>query len=296
MNFNADRSISKIRFMFRIFGCWRSEPSSRWYSLYSIMYLVLFPACLTFFMFMFLWRLDNYEELSYGLYMFLTQFCGLIKVLCFQLRNSELRQFFERIKMFQVHGDFEEKLVTHRSRFFDRVSALYYTMAITALHITILMAIFSETARLPFSSWYPMLDWQNDAQHYWIAIAYQYVAIISACFLIQTVDAYFNFSLFVVSIQLEIIGHRLRAIGSTIKNLNCVKMCEMQQSECEETQRLVECVKLHIEVVDFKEKIENCFNIPFFFQAIASSIVISSIVNEMIQVNQNMYLLKNVTR
>lgn len=71
-------------------------------------------------------------------------------------------------------------------------------------------------------------------------------------------------------------------------------MCEMQESEYEETEHLVECVKLHIEVIDFKEKIEECFNIPFSFQAIASSIVISSIVNEMVQVNENMYLLKKM--
>lgn len=247
-------------------GCWRNEPYTWRYLVWSVIYLFIFSACSTFSMIIFLLRLDNYRELTYGLYMMLTQFCGFIKIMFFHWHNSKMRQFVERIKAFMVNSDFEEKLVANRMRFFDKFAAFYYIMAISAIHATELMTIFSQKIQLPFSGWYPMFDWQNNVRHYWMAVGYQYLCILSVNLLLITVEIYFAFLIFIVSIQLEIIGHRLRAIGFTVKEMNSHEdIGHALQRKQKEMKRLIECINLHIETVEFKENIECYFNIPLFF-------------------------------
>lgn len=240
---------------------------------------------------MFVLRLDEFSQLTYGLYMFLTQFCGLIKFICFYWRNVEFRQFIHRVNSFVVKNDFEEALIARRIEFFFKVTVFYYIMAMIAIHTTELMAIFSETVQLPFSAWYPWLNWQNDVRDYWLAILYQYVAVTSASLLIITIDVYFSFLIFVVSIQLEIIGHRLQQIGSAVQQMNSIRMCDAQQLNRGETKQLTKCLELYIEAVDLKVNVEDCFSLPFFFQITASGIVISSIVNEVAQVNERIFYL-----
>lgn len=286
MKFLTDSCLSKIVILLRLFGFWKSKPHTWCYSIYSMAYLFIFSICSTFFMFLFLWHLEDYGQLSYGLYMFLSQISGLVKFVYFHLRNFEFRNFIDRINNFTVHGDSEKELIARRCRFFNRVTAFYNIMVVLAIHNTVMMTIFSEGKKLPYSSWYPMLDWQNSARDYWIAIVYQYIAVFSVCTLIINIEVYINFLIFAVGVQLEIIGHRLRAIGFTDKGFSRENVENAQQLEWEQTQRLINCIELHIEVSDLKNRIEHCSNVPFFIQAIASGIVLSSVVNELAQVSR----------
>lgn len=237
-------------------------------------------------MFLFLWHLEDYRQLSYGLYMTLSQACGLVKFVCFYWRNSEFRNFIDRINDFIVNDDFERELIARRSRFFSRVTAFYFIVVAVAIHATEAMTIFSKQQQLPFSARYPMLDWQHSARDYWIAVVYQYIGVFSGCLFVLCIELYLNFLIFAVGIQLEIIGHRVRAIGYTDKDTpDRKKTKSAQQLEFEQIQRLIACIELHIEVADLKSQIEDSSNVPFFTQAMTSGIVLSSIVNEVAQVS-----------
>lgn len=221
------------------------------------------------------------------MFIFLTQLCGVIKILCFHLRNSQFRHFRDRIGYFEINDDFEQRLVAHRGRFFCRMSAFYCVGALTTLHTNEVMTIFSGRKRLPYRAWYPMLDWQDSARDYWIVFAYQYCAVVSVTVQVLAIETFFNLVLFALSVQLEIIGHRLRSIGMAGQKLKtCDKVNKRLQFEHRETQRLIECIQLHIDVHDFKNQIEDCLNVPYSIQAIASGIVISSILNEIAQVSR----------
>lgn len=228
-------------------------------------------------MLVYLLKLDNKKDLTYGLYMFLTQLCGLIKFLCFLYKNIEFQQLIKRSKVFQLETEFEERLIEKRIGFFFKIAVFYYIMAMIAIHTTELMAICAETVKLPFSAWYPFLDWEHNARDYWVAVAYQHVSITSASLLIITIDVLFSLLLFVVSIELELIGLRMSQIGY-IADDNAI--CWAQQFEIFKNN-----INLHRKAVEFKCALEKCFDLPFFIQIVASGIVISSIINEVAHVN-----------
>lgn len=215
--------------------------------------------------------------------MFLTQFCGLIKFLCFLVNNGNFQKLFQRCKEFQLESRYEEKLVERRIRFFFRIAVFYYMMAMTAIHTTELMAIFSDTVKLPFSSWYPYyLDWQYNRRDYWIAVVYQHISITSASLLIITIDVLFSLLLFIVSIEIELIGLRMGEIGHFHRQ-NKQSGLEMETNNFK---ILKNNIILHRRAIAFKCSLEECFNLPFFAQIIASGIVISSIINEVAHVSR----------
>lgn len=233
------------------------------------------------FMFIYLLKLSDQKDLTYGLYMFLTQFCGLIKFMCFLVNNDNFQKLVERGYHFQLESEIEEKLVQRRLQFFFKVVIFYYVMAMIAIHMTELMAIFAETVKLPFSSWYPYLDWQHNTRHYWIAVTYQHISITSASLLIITIDVLFSLLLYVVSIEIELIGLRLSNIGYFCEE-------DLQSRLVFETQNfdiLKNNINFHRDATTFKCALEECFNWPFFVQIVASGIVISSIINEVARVS-----------
>lgn len=266
----------------RILGMWYPKTHKIIYFVYSAMYLFICPGLTNLFMLIYLLKLNDRKDLTYGLYMFLTQFCGFIKFICFLVKNNDFQKLVKRAKAFQLESDFEEKLVKQHIRFFFRVTIFYYVMAMIAIHTTELMAFFSEDVKLPFSSWYPYLDWKNNNRDYWIAAAYQHVSITSASLLIITIDVLFSLLLYIVSIEIELIGHRLTKIGHFTKKSSENEL----PRELNHINKLKNNIIIHREVIEFKCFLENCFNFPFFIQIVASGIVISSIISEVAHVRK----------
>lgn len=279
---NADKCLKKLKLLLRALGIWYSKSHKQFYFIYSALFLFICPGLTNLSMFVYLVKLTDRSDLTYGLYMFLTQFCGFIKFMCFLVKNNDFQQLIKRSMEFQLESEFEKKLVAQRIRFFFRVAIFYYLMAVIAIHTTELMAIFADTVKLPFSSWYPCLDWQHNTRHYWIAVAYQHISITSASLLIITIDVLFSILMFIVSIEIELIGLRMANIGyfemQTPENKLAMEMKHLKM--------LVNNIIFHRKAIAFKCSLEDCFDVPFFVQIVASGIVISSIINEVAHVSE----------
>lgn len=279
---NADKCLKKLKFLLYIFGVWYPKDQKIGYFIYSTVYLFICPGLTNIFMFIYLLKLDDQKDLTYGLYMFLTQFCGLIKFMFFLVNNENFQKLLERAKHFQLESEFEEKLLRQRIQFFYKVAIFYFVMAMTAIHTTEIMAIFAETVKLPFSAWYPYLDWEHNRRDYWIAVAYQHISITSASLLIITIDVLFSLLVFIVNIEIELIGLRMSKIGHFYDK--CLKS-ELLAFEIKDFDILKKNIIFHREAIAFKCSLEQCFNWPFFVQIVASGIVISSIINEVARVS-----------
>lgn len=186
--------------------------------------------------------------------------------------------------MFILESVSEQKVLAKRMKFFIFVTGFYAATALSALHTTEIMAFVSETRKLPFTVWYPFLDWKENVRDYWIAVSYTHVAIISASVLIIAVDILLCFLLFIVSIELELIGKRLSTLGYSKKETP-KKRLDRINVEIEYYNVMKNCVNCHNAALEFKCSLEKCFSLPFFFQIVLSGIIISSIINEVAKVS-----------
>lgn len=287
---NADKALKKIIFALRTFGLWKPQPSTKAYDIYSTVYIIICPGLLNILMFIFLLNLEDQKNLTSALYMFLTQLCGGIKSSWFLMRNREFQQLVRRSQTFILVSVSEQKLVAKRMKFFIFVTSFYAATALSALHTTEIMAFVSKTRKLPFTVWYPFLDWKNYAHDYWIAVSYTHIAIISASVLIVSVDILLCLLLYIVSIELELIGKRLSTLGYSNKRTPKRRLDRINM-EIEYFNVIKNCVNCHNEALNFKCLLEKCFSLPFFFQIVFSGIIISSIINEVAKVRIVLFLI-----
>lgn len=279
---NFNKCLSKLKLIIRVFGVWYPEKKNIYYYIYSTAYLFICPGLTNIFMLIYLLKLNALKDLTYGLYMFLTQLCGLVKFIWFLVKIRNFRLLVNRSKTFQLESKFEEELVEQRFHFFIKLAGLYCSLAMIAVHTMELTAIFADTVELPFSSWFPFVDWEHNQKDYWIAVGYQYISVASSCLLLITIDVLFSFLLFVVSIEIELIGLRMSKIGCSFnKDHDTESSFQLKQLNI-----LKDNVILHREAIEFKCSLEDSFTLPFFVQFIASAIVISSIITELSQVSR----------
>lgn len=280
---NADKALKKIIFSLRIFGLWKPQPRTIAYDVYSTVYFIICPGLLNILMFIFLLNLEDQKDLTSALYMFLTQLCGGIKSSWFLVRNREFQQLVQRSKTFILGSVSEQKFVAKRMKFFFFLTSFYAATALSALHTTEIMAFVSNTRKLPFPVWYPFLDWKIYARDYWIAVSYTHVAIISASVVIIAVDILLCLLIFIVSIELELIGKRLSTLGYPKKGTS-KKRLDRINVEIEYFNVMKNCVNCHNEAHDFKCALEKGFSLPFLFQIVFSGIIIASIIIEVAKV------------
>lgn len=277
----SNKCLKPLKYSLRIFGVWCPKSQKIIYFIYSTAYLVVCPGLTNAFIFVYLLKLTDQTDLTYGLYMFLTQFCGLIKFIYFLVKNAHFQALIKRSTEFQLESPFEVNLFKKRINFFYKVACFYYIMAMIAIHSTELMAICSDSVKLPFSAWYPFIDWEHNVRDYWIAVAYQHISITPASLLIITIDVLFSFLLLVISIEIELIGIRMSEIGHFF-NKDTERLQDFHRKQID---ILKNNINFHRSAVSFKCELEHCFNVPFFIQIVASGMVISSIINEVAHVN-----------
>lgn len=128
---NADKCLKKLKFLLNIFGMWYPKNRKIGYFIYSTVYLFICPGLTNIFMLIYLLKLVDQKDLTYGLYMFLTQFCRFIKFMLFLLNNDNFQKLLERAKYFRLESEFKEKLVRQRVQFFYKVTVFYFVLAMT---------------------------------------------------------------------------------------------------------------------------------------------------------------------
>lgn len=255
---NADKASKNVIFSLQIFGLWKPQPRTKAYNIYSTVYFIICPRLLNILMFIFLLNSGDQKDLTSTLYMLLTQLCGGIKSSWFLMRNHEFQQLVQRSKSF-------------------------------TLHTTEIMAFEFKTK---ITIWYPFLDWRNFVRDYWIAVSFAHIAIISASFLIITVDNSLCVLLFIVSIELKSIGKRFSTLGYPEKEKETPKKrLDRINVEIEYFKVMKSCINCHYEALNFKCSLETRFSLPFYFQIVFRGIIIAFIINEMAKVRIVLFLI-----
>lgn len=272
---NPDDILKQALLPFQIFGLWTPKSGSILiYRLRGIAFLI-FTNSVTFFILVHLFMLEDYSQLSSALWGILPAVCQCIKCVYIFSYNSELQQLIDPIRQFQLKSIEESLLVKNRMSLIYKFAVSFIVTSVGGSSLKEWTAPMNTEPTLPYYAWLPFWDWKNSRRDYWLAWSYQTIGINAIVIMILSTEILFGFMLYVVSIQLEIIGNRLRNIGHSLG--------EMTNAD-EATKTLLHCIKIHIRTLEFKEKIQNYMNFPYVCHLMASGILISAIVNDLVMV------------
>lgn len=279
---NPDKITKPLILIFHCFGLWRPRAvTGLVYQIYGILYLT-FSCTLTTLMILHLTLLEDRSELSSALWAMLTAICITIKSIYIYAHNYELQQMVGRIRKFRLKNEKEHILVEKHLTLIYRVGTFLACSMFGAGYLKMITAPMFEKPTLPFEAWYPFLDWENSRRDYWLAVLLQFVGFNTVVIFVPVTDTLFSFMIFIVSIEFQIVGMRLEEIGgpSAMPRYN---------DEAKAIRELVECIKLHIRTLKFKESIQKFMNFPYSCYIAASGISISAIIAELVAVC-NVYL------
>lgn len=274
---NTDKVTGFLTKIFIVFGIWKPRTNKYFsfaYTVYGIIFLLLFLVLYTFLMLANLFVMPNYNDLTARLYMSLTELALLIKVINFYFYNRRMQYLLHWLQEFTLEKVSEVVTVKARIDFLFKAICLYFFVSIMTINALGVNTALNTNNTLLFSGWYPGLDWQYNNRDYWIVFAYQYVGVFITCNLNVGVDSFFCVLLYMVSSQMTILGKRLMIIGK-LPN---------RESIFEKRLKLIENIKTHRNIVSMLEMLQNCLRWAFLSQIGLSVIVICSITNELARV------------
>lgn len=273
---NPNKVTNPLIAILRGFGLWKLQSSAGLsYRIYGI-FIILFCCLMTFFLIMNLILMSDYSKLSAALWPTLSGLCGCIKFIHVYAYNSELERLLERIKSVHLKTDKERLLVERHLTFLHRFGIFFFISVLGSVNMHNLRAAMYDKPELPHEAWCPFWDWQNSRRDYWLAWTYQCVSVNTSIIIIAAIDTFLCFMLYMIGVEVVIVGDRLAVIGKT-----------MEGNKPDANKILIECAKMHLSTLKLKERIQNFMNFPYFCQISASGIVLSAIVADLTMVWSN---------
>lgn len=272
LSVNPDKVLNTLIFILHGFGLWRTNPNFC-YQIYGFLTASLVFVS-SFFMGAYIIVLDSLTELIYLMSITMTVSCGCLKLFYVIFYNKEIRELVERVRHFRLENDKERALVNGYCKTFSIGALIYASIGIFSITSDVITVATLDHPVLPFAAWYPFWDWEHSNRDYWFAWTYQAFTVNTSIALLMAVDLYFVFLLLMIGIQIEIIGKRMENIDWAPKPTN--KYQETSYKTIEGTAELIQCMKLHLNIIEFKKKTERIMNIPYLYQLITSSISISA--------------------
>lgn len=274
-----------IKFVLRFCGLWKPDTGSPWsipYAIYGISFLTTFSGVYTLCMCINLFFIPDLKELTVASYMSLTELALFVKIIYFFILNRRLQKLFGELDEFVLENESEHRLVRQRVHFFFKIMVFYYAVSNGGVCVTEISSALSPEPKLPYSGWYPYLHWQNNRRDYWIVFAYQCLGMSSTCNMNVTVDSFACFFMFMISVQMELLGRRLNNMGHEKSAGNGNRV----EPKLWYVRRLIDQIKLHQTMLDSTQIFERYFSIAFFTQISVSGMVICSLTNELAHVSK----------
>lgn len=270
--------------IFRVLGLWNPFQKPKWmqvaYSSYSVVFLSVFSIIYTILMVVNIFFLTDFADLTNRLFMSLTEAALAIKVLNFFFNNREWQQILTEIESFRIKSMKEETIIRRRTRIIQIVVMMYYIFPNLTVHAFGVTPLFNGAKSIPFSGWYPGLDWENNRRDYWIVYVYQYFGMFVTANLNVTVDSYYCFVMHILSAQVNIFG----------KRLSSMQVNEAENSTQQTKSDLIQQIHTHQRLNALFEMIQRNLQWAYFFQIVLSSIVICSVVKELARVGFSYFL------
>lgn len=287
---NPTKVTNVILFYLRFCGLWKPASSASSiatviYAIYGITFLMTFSAIYTLCMCINLFFIPDLKELTVASYMSLTEFALMVKAIIFFLLNRKLQKLFSTINDFMLENDGERTFVQKRLNFFFKIMVFYYAVSNGGVLITEFSSAFSSVPRLPYSGWYPYLDWKQNRRDYWIVFTYQCLGMSSTCNMNVTVDSFACFFMYMISVEMELLGMRLRQMGHKNKLLTSHVEPVTLHDGTNYLFELVQQIKLHQRMLESIGNLEDYFSVAFFSQISVSGMVICSLTNELAHVS-----------
>lgn len=237
-----------------ILGIW-PPPESIIYKICSIIFHLLFAYGYTLFLCINLVFLADITDLTDSLFMTLTCFGLCSKLTNFRYFMNDIQYTLQRIKTFQLHNDNENEFIRMKVKFYDRILFAYYIVSNLAGFAAYTYVLFDYNGvgnrALPFHGWYP-IDWRGNIRNYWIVYGYQVGGMMCLCNLNITMDLYPCYVMYMIGLQMEILGKRLENIGKNTNGANG-KENEMEKFNSSvqenESKILRNCVKFHQDLI-----------------------------------------------
>lgn len=292
---NPTKITNVILFYLRFCGLWKPAASAASiihivYAVYGISFLMTFSGIYTLCMCINLFFIPDLKELTVASYMSLTEFALLVKAILFYLLNRKLQKLFGTLNEFVLDSDEERALVQERLQFFFKIMVFYYAVSNGGVLITEFGSAFSPVPRLPYSGWYPYLDWKHSRRDYWIVFTYQSLGMSSTCNMNVTVDSFACFFMYMISVEMELLGMRLRGMGhKDIPPAGAEAMTSMEGGGGRYLYQLIDQIKLHENMLESIGMLEKYFSVAFFSQISVSGMVICSLTNELAHVSHILF-------
>lgn len=148
-----------------------------------------------------------------------------------------MQELFETAKKFQLETAAEVALFDKRMRFNYRIVLLLFISVNTAHASAELKAIFSPEMLFPFPAWYPH-SWIDGNVSRWLSYAHNSLSHLMGSNIVSAIDGYPTSLLIVVSVQMEILGARLAALGHDRNHSGC------------DYERIKECIGIHQQILE----------------------------------------------
>lgn len=204
--------------------------------------------------------------------------CVMIKSLHFYYYNVEVMALIDRLDTFILEDNCECALMhkfIHGMKYITVTTSVCAFCAINAY--TVMLISISVEPVIAFPAWLPFLDWKHKTLDFWIATVFSHVSVHYSALLLMSIDFIVIFMMCVVSVQIEIIGKRLAVIGVHAKQTN--------ENVHKSTQRLIQCIRLHKDALEFTDNVGQLFSMPWMLQFFSSTLVISAVITEVSKVN-----------
>lgn len=261
-------------------GLWFPETTPFYYILYRIystIFLLIFSGYYTLCMCVPILMIRDTQDIPYKLYMSLTEFALFFKVLYFLDSNKELQLLFKKVNSFRLESSEEQQIVKKKLKYFIKFAVIYYVTSNSAVTFVNVPAFIGGVWKLPYSGWYPGMDWQDNRRDFLAVSLYQYIGMLVTCNMNLSLDLFFCLMMHMNGAQMEILGKRMQTLGHE-------QNFEKNGAGRTYKKSLKDFINIHRGIIELSNQIDDGLVFSFFFQLTMSGVTICCITIEMAKV------------
>lgn len=272
---NAKKVFDFLAFVLSSSGLWipfhKSKSLQRIYLVYSIFFL-LFTIVFTMPLVASIFFVKSVEDIPERILMSTTKMAMINKLIPLIIHNANIQHIRNAINKFKIKSLHEEEIIEKRIDIFVKLMYIFFVLPHFTISVLNIATILSEERRLTFVGCYPFFDWTNNDRDYWILYFFQYIGITITGIVNITIDLFYCFLMYAISVEFEILGERLKSI-------------EMKQSsnatKLELTDHMETLKSIHSLVNTVKSRLSS----SYFSQVIFSAIVIFACTEKLARVS-----------
>lgn len=256
-------------FFLRTFGLWHPSASLP-YRLYSYALHLTCTLLYVLSLIVGIFGLHTNNELISASAMTTTLVALNVKVFNLYRNNAKIRACLRTIAAFRLNeenGDQESRILAHGVRLFSTVATALYAVGNSAGASQYAAAYVA--GHPPFAAWYPAAAHTHPMVWYW----YQVGAMLMLSNLNMTMELFPSYLMYMISVQMRILGERLRRLGAGVQYAGRFGAAETA-SQWRARRELIACIRTHQEVLGCVDQVQEGFTVGFFAQITASAAIV----------------------